>query len=338
LQQSLRASNRAKDLVQQILAFSRQGRQERRPLDIGPIVREGLRLLRASLPATIEIKQEIDRDLEAIEADPTQIHQVLMNLCTNAAHAMEENGGTLGVSLRRATAGGEEGGGSPDIEPGRYLRLRVSDTGEGMDPEVLKRIYDPYFTTKGPGKGTGLGLAVVHGIVQSHRGKIGVVSEPGKGTTFDIYFPQADAAAGLPGNEKTEPLPLGGQERILLVDDESAILEIGQKILDHLGYEIVTRTNGVEALELFRRNPERFDLVITDMTMPNMTGDRLSRELLKIRPELPIILCTGFSESISEEKARSLGVREFVMKPLVMKDLAKAIRRSLDRVKKRAGR
>jgi CheY-like chemotaxis protein len=222
---------------------------------------------------------------------------------------------------------------SGGVEPGRYLRLRVSDTGEGMGPEVLKRIFDPYFTTKGPGKGTGLGLAVVHGIVQSYRGGIAVMSEPGKGTTFDIYFPRVDVVVPVEG-EKVEALPLGEQERVLLVDDEQAIVEIGQKILGYLGYEVVVRTSSLEALELFRVHPERFDLVITDMTMPNLTGDRLAQELLRIRPEVPIILCTGFSESMSEEKAKALGVREFVMKPLVMKDLAGAIRRSLDQEEK----
>ena len=334
LQQSIRASHRAKDLVQQILAFSRQGRQERRPLDIGPIVKEGLKLLRASLPATIEIRREIEKDLGAIEADPTQIHQVLMNLCANAGHAMEERGGVLGVYLEKVEVEREGLAVSAGVEPGWYLRLRVSDTGAGMAPEVLKRIYDPYFTTKGPGKGTGLGLAVVHGIVQSYRGGITVVSEPGKGTTFDIYFPRVDAVVAPLEGEKVEPLPLGGQERVLFVDDEQAIVEIGQKILGHLGYEVIVRTSSLEALGLFRANPERFDIVITDMTMPNLTGDRLAQELLRIRPGIPIILCTGFSESMSEEKAKALGVREFVMKPLVMRDLATAIRRSLDSQKK----
>ncbi|MCJ7494829.1 MAG: ATP-binding protein [Deltaproteobacteria bacterium] len=331
LQQSIKSTNRAKDLVQQILAFSRQSKQERKPLDIRPIIKEALKLLRASLPSTIEIRQNIEADWGAIEADPTQIHQVLMNLCTNAAHAMSEDGGVLEVSLTKFDMDAGTSGVNSEIEPGPYLKLRVSDTGSGMPPEILSRIFDPYFTTKETGKGTGLGLAVVHGIVKSHRGAITVSSEPGKGTTFDIYFPRDDIIQAPSELERIEPLPLGGRERVLFVDDEKAIVDIGQKLLERLGYEVVGRTSSVEALELFRAKPESFDLVITDMTMPNMTGDKLARELMGIRPGIPVILCTGFSERITEEKAKLLGIREFVLKPLVMKDLAKSMRRALDR-------
>jgi nitrogen-specific signal transduction histidine kinase/ActR/RegA family two-component response regulator len=337
LQQSIKSTYRAKDLVQQILAFSRQSKQERKPLDIRPIIKEALKMLRASLPSTIEIRQNIEADWGAIEADPTQIHQVLMNLCTNAAHAMSENGGVLEVSLTKFDMDAGTSGVNSEIEPGPYLKLRVSDTGSGMPPEILSRIFDPYFTTKETGKGTGLGLAVVHGIVKSHRGAITVSSEPGKGTTFDIYFPRGDIIQAPSELERIEPLPLGGRERILFVDDEKAIVEIGQKLLERLGYEVVSRTSSVEALELFRAKPESFDLVVTDMTMPNMTGDKLARELMGIRPDIPVILCTGFSERITEEKAKLLGIREFVMKPLVMKDLAKSMRRALDGQKKKKG-
>jgi PAS domain S-box-containing protein len=337
LQQSIKSTYRAKDLVQQILAFSRQSKQERKPLDIRAIIKEALKLLRASLPSTIEIRQNIEADWGAIEADPTQIHQVLMNLCTNAAHAMSENGGVLEVSLTKFDMDAGTSGVNSEIEPGPYLKLRVSDTGSGMPPEILSRIFDPYFTTKETGKGTGLGLAVVHGIVKSHRGVITVSSEPGKGTTFDIYFPTGDIIQAPSELERIEPLPLGGGERVLFVDDEKAIVEIGQKLLERLGYEVVGRTSSVEALELFRAKPESFELVITDMTMPNMTGDKLARELMGIRPGIPVILCTGFSERITEEKAKLLGIREFVMKPLVMKDLAKSMRRALDRQKKKKG-
>ena len=336
LLQSIKAAQRAKDLVQQILAFSRQGRQERKPLNVKPIIKEGIKFLRSSLPATIEIRQNIiEGDLGTIEADPTQVYQVLMNLCTNAAHAMGESGGILEISLRKVKMDGGTSAAALGIEPGSYLRLRVSDTGHGMPPEILKRIFDPYFTTKKVGKGTGLGLAVVHGIVKSHGGGIAVSSEPGKGTTFDIYFPRMNAPKASLVIEKPEPLPLGEQEEILLVDDEQLIVEIGQGMLEHLGYRVVVRTSSVEALELFRAKADQFDLVITDMTMPNLTGDKLAKELMDIRPDIPIILCTGFSEYISEEKAKALGIQEFVMKPLVMKDLAKAVRRALDSRKKK---
>jgi len=338
LEQSMKASHRAKNLVQQILAFSRQGKQERRPMDIRPIIKEGLKLLRASLPSTIEIRQKIETDLGSIVADPTQIHQVLMNLCTNAGHAMSEKGGILEVSLGNMNMDEGAAAISAGIEAGPYLRLRVSDTGHGIHPQILKRIFDPYFTTKEAGKGTGLGLAVVHGIVKSYGGGIVVSSEVGKGSAFDVYFPRIDAVKASLGTERAEPLPLGGQERVLFVDDEETIAEIGQKLLKYLGYRVVVRTSSLEALELFRTKTDEFDLVITDMTMPNMTGEKFAQEVLKIRREIPVILCTGFSEQITEEKAKAMGIREFVMKPLVIMDLAKAMRRALDPRKKTRGR
>ena len=257
-----------------------------------------------------------------------------MNLCVNAADAMSEHGGVLEVSLGNVDIDGGAFAAAAGIGAGSYVRLRVSDTGQGMTPEVLKRIFDPYFTTKEVGKGTGLGLAVVHGIVKSYGGGIAVSSEVGKGTTFDIYFPRIEAEKLPSAADKVEPLPLGGSERVLFVDDEKAILDIGQEILERLGYQVEVRTSSIEALELFRAKPDQYDLVITDMTMPNMTGDRLAQELLQIRPGIPIILCTGFSERITEEKARAIGIEEFVMKPVVMKDLAVVIRRALDRKKK----
>jgi PAS domain S-box-containing protein len=330
LEQSIKAAHRAKDLVQQILTFSRQGKQERKPLNLKPIVKEGLKFLRASLPATIEIHQEIEEDLGPIEADPTQIHQVLMNLCTNAAHAMDEKGGVLIVSLSNLDLDRGITAAQAGIEAGSYVRLQVSDTGHGMSPEILRRIFDPYFTTREPGKGTGLGLSVVHGIVKSYGGRIAVSSEAGKGSTFDIYFPRIETA-GVPMEAyRAELLPLGSRERVLFVDDEKAIVDLSREILGHLGYEVVTRTSSIEALELFRARSDQFDLVITDMTMPNMTGDRLAKELLRIRPDIPIILCTGFSEHITEEKAKGIGIRELVMKPMTMRELATAMRRALN--------
>ncbi len=336
VEQSMKAARRARDLVQQILAFSRQGRQQRKLLDITPIVKEGLKFLRASLPTTIEIRPEIEEGLGAIEADSTQVHQVLMNLCTNAAHAMEQKGGVLEVSLSRMDMEGASAA-SAGIGSGPYVRLRVSDTGHGMPQEILRRIFEPYFTTKEPGKGTGLGLAVVHGIVKSYGGGVTVWSEVGRGSVFDIYLPRIDTVDLSARGYQTESLPLGFRERVLFVDDEEAIVEVGRESLTYLGYEVTARTSSIEALELFREKPDRFDLVITDMTMPNMTGDRLAQELLRIRPGIPIILCTGFSELITEDRAREIGVREFAMKPLVMKDLAKTIRRALGERKRSKG-
>jgi PAS domain S-box-containing protein len=330
LQQSIRAGHRAKALVQQILAFSRRGREERKPVNIKPIIKEELKFLRASLPATIEIRQDMAEDLGAIEADPTQVHQVVMNLCTNAAHAMGENGGVLRVSLNNCRVEKGTSAAIAGIEPGPYLRLRVSDTGHGMPPEILKKIFEPYFTTKEIGKGTGLGLAVVHGIVKGYGGGITVSSEVGQGSTFDVYFPWVETPKEVSVAGARESLPAGGHERILLVDDEHAVAEVVQGMLTILGYRTSARTSSIEALELFRAKPDQFDLVVTDMTMPNMTGDKLTGKLLEIRPDIPIILCTGFSEYITKEKAEGLGIRELLLKPLVMKELAQAVRRVLD--------
>jgi len=289
-----------------------------------------LKFLRASLPSTVEIRQDLEENPGTIKADPTQIHQVLMNLCTNAAHAMGEKGGVLGVSLSNCTLKEGASAAAVGVEPGHYLRLQVSDTGHGMSPEILKKIFDPYFTTKEVGKGTGLGLAVVHGIVKGCEGGITVSSEVGKGSTFNIYFPSLDVQEPMKVSTAEEFLPVGGRERILIVDDEPTVIEVVQGMLTVLGYRISARTSSIEALELFRAKPNHFDLVITDMTMPNMTGDKLTVELRKINPAIPIILCTGFSEFITEEKAKSLGIRALLLKPLVMTDLAQAVRRALD--------
>jgi PAS domain S-box-containing protein len=330
LQEVLKASHRAKDLVRQILTFSRQGEQERKPALIFPIVKETLKLLRASLPSTIEIRQKIDSETGVIEANLTQIHQVVMNLCTNAAHAMKENGGVLEVSLVNVEMDIDTTAQHPDIHPGPNLRLTVSDTGIGIAPDLVERIFDPYFTTKKVGEGTGLGLAVVHGIVKSHGGIIKVYSEQGKGSTFHVYFPRIDGFQEITETQKVELLPMGDHERVLFIDDEQALVELGEKMLEHLGYEVTVRTSSIEALELFRNQPDRFDLIITDFTMPNMTGDKLAQEVMRLRPGLPVILCTGFSERISEMKAKALGIQEFVMKPFDLNDLAQTIRRALD--------
>ena len=326
LEQVLKAGYRARDLVNQILTFS----QERKVIDIIPTVKEALKLLRSSLPSTIEIRQDIAIPPEKgiILADPTQIHQVLMNLCTNAAHAMRDKGGILSVSLSSVEADAYLVSRYPDLEPGPYVRLTVGDTGHGVDPSILERIFDPYFTTKGPGEGTGMGLAVVQGIVKRHGGMITVHSEIGKGTTFHALFPRIEQEI-VPEATAAEALPLGS-ERILFIDDEKPLVDLGKGMLESLGYSVTTKTSSLEALEAFRAEPDAFDLVITDVTMPSMTGIELAKELMAIRPDIPIILCTGFSELINEKRAKEMGIQEFVMKPFVIGKHAKTIRKVLE--------
>lgn len=330
LDQVIKAGHRATDLVQQILTFSRQAEENLQPLKVQFILKEALKLLRASLPTTIELNVSIDTDCRPILADPTQMHQVLMNLCTNAKDAIGEESGSLTVSLseREFTAGGILSD-CPQITSGTYLDLEVSDTGSGMDDLTLSKIFDPFFTTKEKGKGTGLGLAVVHGIVKQHRGEITVVCDPIQGTTFHIYIPVIDEEWQPPEQEKLEAIPQGSGERILLVDDEAVLSNMLQKILESIGYSVVAFTSSIEASEAYEKNPDGFDLLITDMTMPEMTGVDLSRKLLSLRPDLPIVLCTGFSEAINEEKARSYGIREYLKKPVDKHILAKAIRKAL---------
>ncbi|MBW2168751.1 MAG: PAS domain S-box protein [Deltaproteobacteria bacterium] len=328
LKEVLKAGRRARDLVKQILSFSRKGEEGRKPVHVNLIVKEALKLLRASLPTTIEIRQNIESDIGVVEADPTQIHQVLMNLGANAYYAMSDEGGILEVNLSEIHLDSRSASRYSDLDPGKYVKLTVSDTGYGMTPEVLERIFEPYFTTKEKGTGTGMGLAVVHGIVKGCGGSIIVESEPGKGTVFHVYLPRIEREEVKAEPEATGPLPTG-HERILFVDDELPLVEIGKQILERLGYEVTTRTSSIEALELFKAKPDRFDLVITDMTMPNMTGDRLAKELMKIRPDIPVILCTGFSERITEEKAKEMGIRAFAMKPIVIRDLANTVREVL---------
>ncbi len=330
LEQVLLASNRARDLVNQILAFSRQSEQTRKPVQIGPLVKETLKLMRASLPTTINIMEQINEKGALIEADPTQIHQVLMNLCTNASDAMrEKGGGALKVDLDRLNLYEKEAALLyPDLNAGIYEMVSVSDTGDGMDSATIERIFDPYFTTKKAGKGTGMGLAVAHGIVKSHGGVINVHSEQGKGTTFQVLLPSIDGVAKSEG-EELKPLPRG-EERILFVDDEATLVDLGQQMLEHLGYKVKGKTSSIEALDTFRAHPDDFDLILTDKTMPNLTGFDLAKECKEIRPDIPIILCTGFSESTLLLRAGSLGISEIIMKPLLMRDLAGAIRKVLD--------
>ena len=328
LGQVLNAGARAKDLVSQILTFSRQKELERKPIYIAPLIKEGIKLLRSSIPSTIRINQVVSETPMTIFADPTQIHQVLMNLCTNASHAMQEKGGTLDIQLVPERVAHDRALQPLDLMAGNYAKLTVSDTGCGINASFIDKIFDPFFTTKGVGEGTGLGLSVVYGIVRDQNGAIDITSEPGKGTAITVYFPLTETEKIIQ-EEKHELVP-GGTERILFVDDEAALAELGSEVLTSLGYHVTSRTSSVEALEVFRSRPHDFDLVVTDMTMPNMRGDYLAKELLDIRPDLPIILCTGFSEVISEEKAKNIGIRAFIMKPVVMKDIAKAVRDILD--------
>jgi len=323
------ATLRAKGLVKQILTFSRQENSELTLMKIQPVVKEVLKLIRSTIPTTIEIKQDIDPDCGVIKADPTQIHQIVMNLATNAYHAMEETGGELKVSLKEREFGTLDLI-NPNMAPGVYACLIVADTGVGMNKNLTDKIFDPFFTTKAIGKGTGMGLSVVHGIVNRMGGAIQVYSESGKGTQFHVYFPIEKNSFEKQNTQAIEPIQ-GGTEQILLVDDEEAILAMEKRMLERLGYQVTSFAISREALEAFRANPDKFNLIITDMQMPHMPGDKLSAELIKIRPDIPILLCTGFSETMSEEKTASLGISGFVLKPIVMKDLFQKIRETLDK-------
>jgi PAS domain S-box-containing protein len=328
IDQVLRAGHRAKDLVKQILAFSRKSEQDKNIISLAPIVEEASKLLRASLPTTIEIKQHIEPRLDAIFADPTQMHQVMMNLCTNSAHAMDDTGGILNVELHNVDLNLEKAVQYSELNPGPYVQLSISDTGHGMDSATMDRIFDPYFTTKKQDKGTGMGLAVVHGIVKGHGGGIRVQSKPGKGTRFDIMFP----VMGKHMESETEELKAlpTGNEHILFIDDEDTLIDLGESMLKKLGYRVETRTRPDEALESFRAAPDNYDLVISDMTMPGMTGDLLAAELMKIRADIPVIICTGYSERIDEKRARDLGIKGLVMKPFTIRGLSKTVRDALD--------
>jgi PAS domain S-box-containing protein len=327
LKEVLIAGNRAKDLVRQILTFSRQADQELKPLKIQLVVREALKLIRSSLPSSIEINQNISNTCGFVLADATQIHQVAMNLLTNAYHALEDKGGKVDITLKEIELDVDDLK-DPAMIPGPYVCLTVADTGTGIDESIMDRIFEPYYSTKVKGKGTGLGLAMVHGIVKSCGGNISVYSEPGKGTTFHVYLPVIQAQAETRETQDISTVETG-KERILVVDDEEQIVRMIQQMLERLGYHVTARTSSIETLEAFRSAPDKFDLVITDMTMPNMTGVHLSQKLIEIRPDIPVIICTGFSERISEHKAKAMGIRGYVMKPVVRSELANKIREVL---------
>ncbi|MDJ0781736.1 MAG: PAS domain S-box protein [Desulfosarcinaceae bacterium] len=325
LQRVLNAANRAGDLVKQILTFSRQSQKTAQPLQIKPIAKEALRLLRASLPTTIEIRQQMHSE-RFIQADPTQVHQIVMNLCTNAAHALPDEVGVIEVRLSDLD-GAERPGGQPTQGP--LVRLSVRDSGSGIPTDIQDRLFDPFFTTKAQGKGTGLGLSVVHGIVEDCGGWITLESEPGKGSTFELYFP---AIAGEPVRQRVAASPLpGGSERILFVDDEEAQVSLAKAVLEPLGYGVVGTTRSDEALTMFQAAPHRFDLLITDLTMPVMTGDLLAREIRSLRPDMPVILCTGYSEKVGPENAAEMGIQAIMMKPAAVAMMANTVRRVLDR-------
>lgn len=328
LQEVYEGGKRAKELVKQILAFARQSDEKISPIQPRVLVREVLNFIRSTIPTTIEIRENIKSE-SVILGNATQVHQVLMNLCTNAAYAMEDSGGTLNISLKDVFIDKEKL--SIDMKPGDYVEIKVVDTGTGIPPDKIDSIFEPYFTTKPQGEGTGIGLAMVQGVVESYGGKIAVKSQMGKGTTFTIYLPITKKRSGQSAY-LTEELPTG-TERILFVDDEAPIAKMGSQILEHLGYSVTTRTSSIEALELFQTKPDDFDLVVTDVTMPNMTGDKLAVKLMKIRPEIPVILCTGYSKKMSDEKALEIGIKAFAYKPVVKSDLVKTVRKVLDDAK-----
>jgi PAS domain S-box-containing protein len=329
LEAVLTAGKRARDLVQQILAFSRQRPPERQPVGLHLLISDVLRMLRASLPSTIAIHPCLTSTAGTVFADPTQLQQVIMNLCTNAEHAMRDTGGVLAVHLDAVEVTADFAATHAPLTPGPHACIMIRDTGHGMAPEVIERIFEPFFTTKAVGEGTGMGLAVVDGIIASHGGAITVASTPGQGTTFAIYLPRINT--DTPSLDVPEEIPIPqGNGRILLVDDEPTLAHMTAEMLSHLGYDATVHTSSVEALKTFQATPWQFDVVITDQTMPVMTGERLARELRRIRPDIPIILCTGFSHTMTASKAQALGIAAFLLKPLGFRELGLALQQVLE--------
>ncbi len=331
--QVLKAARRAADLVSQILTFSRRNARERQPLLLGPIIDEALKLLRGTLPTTVEIRKTLAEDMPPVMADTAQMHQIIMNLCTNASHAMREHGGALEVGLRPVSITALRTAWQSALKPGNYAELTVADTGHGMTPATLARIFEPYFTTKHGGDGTGLGLATVHGIVLLYEGAIHVDSTPGAGTRFTILLPVCPDEAIIPGfPDEQRMLQHGNQAHILVVDDEESIAKMIEATLTWLGYRVEAFTSSVKAYEAFKDAPDRYDAVITDQTMPTLPGAELARRLLAIRPELPIILCSGYSDAVDADSAKTLGIREFVMKPIAGRALAAVLQKHVHTV------
>jgi PAS domain S-box-containing protein len=327
----LKASNRAADLVKQILTFSRKPNHHRGPIAPHLVVEEALQMMRSSMPATVKIQQNIDKKCGVITADPTNLHQIIVNLCTNALHALEDEKGVIDVSLKLKNIKAGKLRGEPDISPGKFIVLKISDTGHGMDQATIERIFDPYFTTKKVGKGTGLGLAVIHGIVKEYNGFIRVQSEVGKGTSFYVHIPAIkQETSTIDDTQEVTSLPTGN-ERLLIVDDESAIVNLKKVVLEQLGYKVTATTESLDALKTIRADPSQFDLIITDQTMPELTGTELTREVLQIKPDMPVILCTGHSTVISEESALAAGIKKYLQKPVNRATLSQSIRQVLDK-------
>ena len=330
LQEIRSASLKAAGIVKQLLHFSRKTDQKLEPVGAVTVIKDSIKFLRSTIPSNIKFKTQLPDNEIPILADPIQINQVMMNLCINASHAMEETGGTLEINIQTASLDNETINSYPDLAlADNYLKITVIDTGTGIPPEIIKRIFDPYFTTKEFGKGSGMGLTVVHGIIKNHDGAITVDSQVGEGTAFTILFPVIDEVSEIT-TSKTIAIP-HGTENILFVDDEKAITNMMQQILEKLGYHVRTSLNPEEALDLFQSKPDSFDIVITDMTMPQMTGAKFAEKLKEIRSDIPIILCTGHSSLIDEEKANKLGISGYVMKPVSMSKIAEAIRKALDK-------
>ena len=321
------AANRAKDLVKQILAFSRQTEVEHLHMKLQPLIKESLGMLRSTIPSTISITENIDSQCGAVLADPSQVHQILMNLCTNAYHAMETTGGTLSVALNTVCIEPNDKNMLLHLLAGEYVKLTVADTGVGIGPDVIPKIFDPYFTTKEVGKGTGMGLAIIHGVMKECGGAITVDSKLGQGAVFHVYFPVVKEET-VPVTQEQEDIPRG-TERVLLVDDEPILADMGKDMLERLGYHVTVQYNSSQALEIFQNDPKQFDLVITDQTMPGMTGVDLARRMLAIQATIPIILCTGYSNLIDDESIKGLGIKEFALKPLSKNAIATLIRKAL---------
>ncbi|UCH95808.1 MAG: response regulator [Candidatus Aminicenantes bacterium] len=330
LEKVLQACLRAKDLVKQILTFSRPGDTDLKPVKLSSIIQESLKHLRSSIPANIDIQLDIKAGSDTVLADPMQINQVLINFCDNAVYAMREAGGVLEVILEELELTRTDAVSIYDLKPGHFVRLTMRDTGKGMEPAVMKRIFEPYFTSKSVGEGSGLGLAVVHGIVKNHGGAITVQSSPGKGSTFQVYLPKTRKKIITDKIIAISGLIPKGHERILFVDDEEAVVDLVKNMLEYLGYQVVTKTSGFEALERFKSEPDQFEMIITDMIMPKMTGAELAKEILKIKPGIPIIICTGYSEKNCVEAVTSINIKGIIKKPLVMRQLAHTIRNALE--------
>lgn len=331
LEYILSAAARAKDLTQQILMFSRKGDEQRKLFDVHTVILEASKLLRKTIPSSIALHLDIDASTGTVMADSTQIHQVVMNLCTNAFHALPEQGGEISIGLKSITVDASKMADVPSLNLGNYAQLTIADTGLGIDEDLLARIYEPFYTTKKPGEGTGMGLSVVHGIVNNHGGEIVVNSTLGKGTTFRVFLPLVAESAADKKLALDDAETLRGSEHILFVDDEAILTELGKATLEAFGYQVTASTSSLEALSLFESDPNRYDLIVTDQTMPNMTGDILATQALLIRPDIPIIICTGHSAIMDAGKVKDLGIRALLMKPLESRVLIREIRKSLAR-------